>query len=339
MKWEKYKKEFTNKAILSGYSENEISDNLEYAYKLFVDRGLPVIFDSEHFALLVGYNPQYLYGASNSPHKYYRVFHIDKKNGEERKISEPLPSLKEIQQWILTEILYKCNFSDYAKAFIPRRSIRHNASFHKNQNKVLSIDVKNFFGSIGYRKVYWFFKTLGYSRQVSGLITFLCCLDGTLPQGAPTSPALSNLIFLRADARIAGFAKKHDIRYTRYADDLSFSGKFNEAMVIKFIRTVLEDEGLEINNKKTRLMHRHQRQEVTGVIVNNKMQAPREIRRRLRQEVYYIKKHGLSSHLDRTENYRANYLRHLLGIANYITFINPKDTEAMKYFNLLQGYI
>jgi RNA-directed DNA polymerase len=224
-------------------------------------------------------------------------------------------------------------------AFIPRRSIRHNASFHKNQNKVLSIDVKNFFGSIGYRKVYWFFKTLGYSRQVSGLITFLCCLDGTLPQGAPTSPALSNLIFLRADARIAGFAKKHGIRYTRYADDLSFSGKFNEAMVIKFIRTVLEDEGLEINNKKTRLMHRHQRQEVTGVIVNNKMQAPREIRRRLRQEVYYIKKHGLSSHLDRTENYRANYLRHLLGIANYITFINPKDTEAMKYFNLLQGYI
>ena len=79
MKRAKYKEEFTNKAILSGYSENEISDNLEYAYKLFVDRGLPVIFDSEHFALLVGYNLQYLYGASNSPHKYYRVFHVEKK--------------------------------------------------------------------------------------------------------------------------------------------------------------------------------------------------------------------------------------------------------------------
>jgi RNA-directed DNA polymerase len=339
MKWEKYKKEFTKKAELSGYSENEISDSLEYAYKLFVDRGLPIIFDDKHFAMLVGYDLQYLYGASNSPKKYYRVFHIDKKNGEKREISEPLPGLKEIQQWILAEILYKCNFSAYAKAFIPKRSIRHNARLHKNQNKVLSIDIKNFFGSIRPHKVYGFFNRHGYSKQVSGLITCLCCLDRALPQGAPTSPALSNLIFLRADARIAGFTNKHGIRYTRYADDLSFSGEFNEGMVIKFIESVLKDEELEINSKKTRLMHRHQRQEVTGVVVNNKLQAPRGVRRKLRQEVYFIEKYGLPSHLDTTENYRANYIKHLLGIANYITFINPKDTEVGEYINILHGYL
>jgi RNA-directed DNA polymerase len=333
-----YKIKFTNQATRFGYSENEIRDFLEYADEL-LSKGLPIIFDYNHFAGLVGYHPQYLYGASNSPSKYYRIFHIDKKNGGKRRISEPLPSLKEIQQWILKEILYKCNFSDYAKAFIRKSSIRNNAKFHKKQNKVLSMDIRNFFESITSYKVYMFFYNLGYSTQVSGLITNLCCLDDSLPQGAPTSPALSNLIFLRADARIAGFAKKYGIRYTRYADDLSFSGEFNVGMVIKFVVSVLEDEGLEINSNKTRLMHRHQRQEVTGVIVNNKMQAPREIRRKLRQEVYYIEKYGLSSHLDKTENYRANYIKHLLGIANHITFINPKDTEVRGYINILHGYL
>jgi RNA-directed DNA polymerase len=333
-----YKIKFTKQARRSGYSENEICDFLEYAENL-LSKGLPIIFDHNHFAGLVGYHPQYLYGASNSPKKYYRVFHIDKKNGEKRRISEPLPSLKEIQQWIMKAILYKCNFSDYAKAFIRKSSIRKNAKFHKKQNKVLSIDIRNFFESISSYKVYVFFNRLGYSTQVSGLITNLCCLDDSLPQGAPTSPALSNLIFLRADARIAGFTRKYGIRYTRYADDLSFSGEFNVGMVIKFVESVLEDEGLKINSKKTRLMHRHQRQEVTGVIVNNKMQAPREIRRKLRQEVYYIEKYGLPSHLDKTKNYRANYIKHLLGIANYITFINPKDTEAGEYINILHGYL
>jgi RNA-directed DNA polymerase len=97
--------------------------------------------------------------------------------------------------------------------------------------------------------------------------------------------------------------------------------------------------GLQINEKKIRVRKPSQRQEVTGVIVNEKIQAPREMRRKLRQSVYYIEKFGLASHLDKTENPRANHVYHLLGIANFILFLNPKDQEVLEYREILRKYI
>lgn len=336
--WNNYKKRFKESALASGYSDDEISAYLSYAKKLH-QKNLPIIYDQTHLSLLVGYDIQYLRSITNAQYLFYRTFKISKKSGGERTIDEPLPSLKEIQRWILDNILSRIQVSKHAKAFHKKRSIRSNAWYHQNKTYVVRIDVADFFGSIKYNKVYKAFVSMGYNEAVATMLANLCTKENKLPQGAPTSPALSNIVFLVADKRISSFMKKKDVRYTRYADDMTFSGDFEPGMVMKFVKSVLEENGLSINNKKTRVQKKHQRQVVTGITVNKKMKAPREMRRKLRQSVYYIEKYGLSSHLAKTENNKANHIRHLLGIANFILFIDPNDLETRRYSELLLEYL
>lgn len=342
MKWEEYKSKFYHFAIYEGKDQGYVDNCLKYAEKLFI-KGLPVIYDQLHLSLLVGYEEIYLIKVSNSQELFYRKFEIPKKNNRDfRTISEPLPNLKNIQRWILSEILSKLEPSEYSKAFRSGFSIKDNARFHRKQTKLLTIDIKDYFGSIDFKKVYIFFLNLGYSKQVSVMLTNICTLNNGLPQGAPTSPMLSNLITKKLDQRIAGFSKKHNIRYTRYADDLTFSGDFDEGYVIKLIKTILNSEGFTINDSKTRVRKKNQRQEVTGIVVNEKMQASRSYRRDFRQQMYYIKRYGLNSHVNRIEvGNSLNYLYHLLGMANFIININPNDTETKEDYNylkeLLQG--
>ena len=338
MRWETYSERFSKKALEAGFSLEDIEYWLGYAKNLY-EKDLPVIFDQQHLALLVGFKQEYLQKASNAPRKFYRTFSIPKKSGGERVISEPLPSLKEIQRWILEEILYNSPISTFAKAYFPGRSIRKNARFHVKQNIVLTVDIEDFYGSLRFKRVFSFFARQGYAVPVSTMLSNLCCLHGSLPQGAPTSPALSNLLMHQFDKRVAGFAIKHGIRYTRYADDMTFSGSFEPGMIIKFVRKVLGELNLRINERKIQLKRPHQRQEVTGAIVNEKLQAPRELRRELRQAVYYIDKYGLASHLDRTNNYRANHVQHYLGIANFILFLNPMDKQARTQRDILMKYL
>lgn len=335
MDWGQYKKEFTVKAIPAGLAQNEIDRCLEYAKRL-ISQDLPVIYDYNHFCGLVGFEWDYVYAASNAPHRFYRDFRIKKKAGGFRDISEPLPGLKEIQRWVLVEILNKCAVSAYAKAYCPGKSIKDGARFHKSQKQVLALDVEDFFGQTPITRVFSFFHKLGYSRSISGLIANLCCLHGCLPQGAPTSPALSNLLNRRLDARLAGYCSVRKIRYTRYADDMAFSGEFEPGELIRFVREVLRSTGYVLNEKKTRLMKPHQRQEVTGIVVNGGMHAPRATRRSLRQSVYYIHKYGIDSHLNHTENMSANHVNHLKGLANFILFVNPKDVGAAGSLKKLQ---
>lgn len=106
-------------------------------------------------------------------------------------------------------------------------------------------------------------------------------------------------------------------------------------MIIKFVKKVLTDEDLRINEEKIRTRRPGQRQAVTGIIVNEKMQAPRQTRRKIRQAIYYIEKYGLQSHLEKTENIRANHLKHLLGIANFVLILNPEDKDTIDYYNKL----
>lgn len=338
MNWDIYSSKFDKQAIKFGLSKAQITACLEYAFNLH-SKNVPIIYEQRHLSLLVGYKESYLRRVSNDPRKFYRTFSIPKKSGGKRIISEPLPSLKEIQQWVLREILYTQRFNPFAKAFIPNRSIRQNARFHVGQKIVLTIDITNFFGSIPYRDILNLFRHLGYSVSVSTILSKLCCLNGVLPQGAPTSPALSNLILNDFDKRISSFSISKQIRYTRYADDMTFSGDFDPGMVIKFVRNVLSDHNLRINSRKIQLRRPHQRQEVTGVVVNVKLQAPRALRRKLRQSVYYIEKFGFSSHLDWTKNSRANHIQHLIGVANFIIFINPEDKEALNLKNILITYL
>lgn len=337
MEWEQYKNNFYHYAKFNGKNDNYITACLKYAENLF-EKNLPVIYDQHHFSLLVGYNLSYLIKVSNSQKPFYREFKIPKKTKEEfRSITEPLPNLKNIQRWILEEILNKLTPSPYSKAFRKGYSIKDNARFHRKQKKVLTIDIENYFGSIDYNKVLKFFRDLGYSNAVAVMLANICTLDDELPQGSPTSPMLSNLITRRLDKRIAGFTDKNHIRYTRYADDLTFSGDFSEGQLINFVKFVLEDEGFIINERKTRVRKQNQRQEVTGIVVNEKMQASRKYRRDLRKIMFFIKKYGINSHLEFIgEENKLNYLYHLLGVVNFIINVNPNDLEAKEDYNYLK---
>jgi RNA-directed DNA polymerase len=336
MRWSTYESRFRRAAKREGLSGAYVEQCLSYAKPLH-EKKLPIIYDQQHLAVLVGYSVDFLLGASNGTERFYRSFSVRKTSGGLRLISEPLPSLKGIQRWILDNILYRSPPSPFAKAFVPRSSIRHNARFHRAQQNVLSLDVKEFFPSIKSPRVYGLFKRMGYCGEVAAMLARLCTLEDSLPQGAPTSPALSNLIIVRLDRRLGGYAKKYGLRYTRYADDITFSANdLNAGEAIRFVKTVLRDEGMVLNENKTRLMRPHQRQEVTGIVVNTKkMQAPRETRRSLRQTIYYIEKYGIDSHMQFLRKDRANYEKHVLGIANFVLFINPKDRDARRAVELL----
>lgn len=334
--WDSYAKQFQKEASDAGEDGNYIAICLKYAFNLF-SSDLPIIYDATHFSKLVGYNLEYIVAAQYRTKSFYRHFSIKKVCGGVRDIYEPLPSLKEIQRWILDNILYKCNYSEFAKGFVIGKSIRDNARFHRKQPKVLSLDIENFFPSIKAGRIYNLFKRLGYQPRLVHLLTSLCTLNGCLPQGAPTSPALSNLISFRIDKRLSGFALKQKVRYTRYADDITFSGDFDEGKLIKFTRKILVEEGFKLNENKTRLMKQHQRQEVTGIVVNQYFQAPRTTRRELRKSMFYIKKYGIESHMQFLTISRANYIKHLLGIANFILFVNPNDAEVKEYIKYLHN--
>lgn len=256
-----------------------------------------------------------------------------------RQIAEPLPSLKEIQHWILEEILNIIPISKYAKAYVKGKSIKDNARFHRGQKVVVKLDIKNFFGSINLFKVQELFRNLGYVDEVAVMLANLCCLDKVLPQGAPTSAALSNIIMYEIDEAISEYTNEHKIRYTRYADDMTFSGDFNTTDLIKFVCGIIKENGFVINKKKTKVLYGYKRQIVTGVVTNEKLQVPREKRRYIRQQMYYINKYGLNSHMERIRQNNPYYIEHLLGIANYILFINPKDLEVEGYRNILNEYI
>lgn len=338
MNWETYSNNFRKAAIANGLPSKSTERYLNYAQALF-EKKLPVIFDSKHLSLLVGYRLNYLQGAAYSSKHFYRIFTVPKKSGGKRTIAEPLPSLKEIQSWILREILEYCPVSRFAKAYVHGRSIKENARFHVKQEMVLTIDIQDFFGSINTSRVTRIFRNLGYSKSVSEMLAQLCTLDNSLPQGAPSSPAISNICMFQTDCKIGQFAQYMNIRYTRYSDDMTFSGEFEPGRIIRVVSALLAEEGFTINPHKTRTRQQHQQQEVTGVVVNSHMKAPRKMRRQLRQAVYYLEKYGLANHLQFIGEDRASYIPHLLGIANFILFIDPKDTETKRYSEILKSYL
>jgi len=333
-----YKNNFTAEALKSGYSQQNIDRCLVYAEKLFSNK-VPVIYNTSHLAGLVGYRKSYLKKAAMLSKYFYRDFEILKKNGRKRKISEPLPSLKEIQLWILENILYKVKISKFAKAYIPKVNLKQNLKYHVGKPLILAIDIENFFPSIRQNNVEKIFQELGYSNLISNLLAKLCCRGESLPQGAPTSPYLSNIYLKPLDDDVSEYCLERNIHYTRYADDLTFSGMFNDKELCKYLHIEIEKLNLKINNDKTKVMTPNTRQTVTGIVVNEKPQVCFVKRNGIRQTIYYIKKFGLENHMDRIKIKKQNYLKHLLGQVNFVLFINPSDKEFIEYKNYLRTLI
>lgn len=330
-----YSEKFADKANTAGYSAEVIKRCLSYA-KPLLESGLPIIYNPSHLASLTGYNTTYLKRAATHTSYFYRVFRIKKKNEEFRTISEPLPSLKEIQHWLLRELLYNVEASKYSKAYVPNTTIKQNLVFHRRMPLVLKLDITNFFGSIKRSDVTLLFHRLGYSRTLSNLLSKLCCLEDQLPQGAPTSPYLSNLYLKQFDEIVGAYCFDRKIRYTRYADDLTFSGSFDSTEIVDLVSNELKKLKLYLNDAKTTLMKSTDRQVVTGVVVNEKLQLERGKRKDLRQTIYYIKLFGLKNHMERIGVIHDNYLEHLLGKVNFILFLNHEDKEFQGYYSFLK---
>jgi RNA-directed DNA polymerase len=334
MTWEEYATHFARRAKSGGHNEDYVERCLAYAQPIF-QRGFPVIYSLDHLAHLAGFGSDYIRYVAYQPERFYRVFEIAKRAGGQRQICEPLPNLKGIQRWILDSLLSRVPVSGYAKAFVRRRSTRENARFHRRQPQVLKLDISDFFPSLSSAKVRTLFRSLGYSKQVSYFLTRLCTYQGGLPQGAPTSPMISNHLLAEFDEEVWSYCSNHSMRYTRYADDMTFSGDFHPGKLIREIRHLLLKRQLFLSEHKTRLMLPHTRQEVTGVVVNSKLQSPRETRRKLRQVAYFIDRFGLDDHLARINEIRANYVGHLKGLASHVRFLNQDDRDAKNLLEVL----
>ena len=336
MNWNEYKDKVISEGASANKSSEYIASYLTYAQPLF-EQNVPIITESSHFSMLVGFTHEYICRMAYGANSFYRHFTIKKSNGKDRNIDEPLPDLKCVQKWILQEILYKIPVSKYAKAFVPGQSLKHNVRFHRAQDAVVTVDVKDFFPTINIKRIHQVFLNIGYKDKIAWFLSNLCCLNNSLPQGAPTSPCLSNIVMRGIDHKLGEYCLSKKYRYTRYADDLTFSGDKSVIMIIPFVSNLLYENGFTLNPTKTRVAKKNARQEITGIVVNEHLQIPKSKRKVIRQEIYYIEKFGLDSHLNHINETRQNYLRHLLGKVNFACFINPKDNEMQRYYDLLKA--
>jgi retron-type reverse transcriptase len=205
---------------------------------------------------------------------------------------------------------------------------------------IVNIDLKDFFPSISYKRVKGLFKSFGYSEKASTVLSLLCTepdveevehnrntyVERYLPQGSPTSPAISNLLCRRLDQRLSQMAEKFCFRYTRYADDLTFSASCDSLRyvgnVLRCTKLIVASEGFTIHEQKTRVLRKSRQQEVTGVIVNSKPNISRKTLKRLRATLYQIEKDGMAGkHWGESH---ANLLHSLQGFVNFVSMINPE---------------
>ena len=292
-----------------------------------------------------------LLASDRSELKPYSTFTIPKKSGGQRTIAAPNDQLRGVQQRILSEILDKLPAHDAAHGFVTGRSTLTNATPHVGKSVLIKFDLKDFFNTIDYWRVVGLFASMGYDVgrlnfssndddvEVATTLARLCCYTersrqsrrAYTPQGAPTSPAISNLICRNLDNRLSNLAKKLGGDYTRYADDLSFSfdntpskgvGRFRW-----WVNQICQQEGFVVREDKFRVIRDSQQQRVTGIVVNEGLSVPRRERRKFRAIVHNCEKHGVASQArgrDRFEDY-------LLGYAAYLNMVHPDEgAEILK---------
>lgn len=251
----------------------------------------------------------YYCNPKNSFHRY-KQFKIKKKSGDFRLITAPRnQSFMQILRFV--NEMFKAMYipSEYAMGFAEGRSVVTNANIHKTQNYVFNIDLKDFFPSICQARVWkrMQLKPLLFKQPIANVIAGLCSMketmeDGSvrfvLPQGAPTSPILTNMICDKLDHRLAGLAKRFGLKYSRYADDITFSSMHNVYQKTgdfrKELKRIVEGQGFTINENKTRLQKLGARQEVTGIIVSKKLNVPQKYVRDIRSILYIWRKYGYS---------------------------------------------
>lgn len=282
---------------------------------------------------------------------HYHYHWLKKKTGGHRLIEAPKRTLHAVQSKILREILDRVPAHRSAHGFVRGRSIRTNAEPHVRQRVVLKFDLVNFYTSVKYSRVVAIFRSLGYSREVALWLARLTSsaipygmtfpsgdaaavrtyYPRHLPQGAPTSPALANLSAFALDVRLAGLAQAYKVQYTRYADDLTFSGPCTFIPALKeFIpltEQIIRSERFTVHWRKRKVLRNNKRQSVAGVVVNAKPNISREEYDRLKATLHNCVKQGPS-----TQNRTAHpeFAAHLLGRIAHVTHLNASRGARLR---------
>jgi RNA-directed DNA polymerase len=289
-------------------------------------------------------------------HYHYRV--VPKASGAFRLIESPKPRIKILQRRILREILQDIPIHSAAHGFVRGRSIRTFAAPHAGQRVVLRMDLRDFFPSFSNARIQAFFRTAGYPEAVAAQLSGICTsetprailnalvrelpLEGRtelrtlygrrhLPQGAPASPMLANLCMYRADLRLAGLARAAGARYTRYADDLAFSGGPSfEAAAGRFgahVAALLHEEGFRVHHRKTRLMRQGVRQHLAGIVVNREPNLMRPDFDRLKAILTNCVRHGPET---QNRERRTDFRAYLEGHLAFADMVNPSKAERLR---------
>lgn len=246
----------------------------------------------------------------------------------------------EAQRWINANVLSKVTISESAQGFVRGRSILTNAEYHLNQRALLRVDLKDFFPSITLRRVLGVFRWMGYMPTVAYYLGVICSNQRRLPQGAATSPALSNIVANALDRRLFALSKESGLVYSRYADDLIFSGTHIHLSTVDLIRKIAMDEGFEVNEQKTFLARGNKKKIVTGIsVVGPRLKLPRSTRRTLRQALHYVRVHGIQRHLEATMEGNPLYIESLLGKFIFWRQVEPDNeyvAEGVAFLRQLQ---
>lgn len=333
--------DFINLAIKQGKSDEYIESCIKYI-KILESNSYPVLFSLDHLAFEIGIDKlvfKSLIGELNNglnlENKYYRYsyFKLRKRNGGHREIMAPAKDLKYFQKWILVNILEKYPLRDSCKGFRSGISIFQNAQVHENADVILKVDLLKFYDTITDKRVYGVFKNMGYIENLAVSLSKLTTAkhrieywnsfeDGAksvfheyingdyaiLPQGAPSSPMLANIIASKMDRRFEELSKILNFNYSRYADDLAFSIKFGGRLPsISQIKKIIDQEGFFVNDKKTKYMRRGTKQYVTGLTTTNGVNVSKSYRNEIAQHIYYCRVYGVKNHLEKIAKDFPNY--------------------------------
>ncbi|MCF6228504.1 MAG: reverse transcriptase family protein [Planctomycetes bacterium] len=313
--------------------------------------GLPAINSVEDLAALIGITPNQLAGFAlrgDGQRSHYVGRPIPKKSGGERRLLVPLPRLKAAQQALHRKLISLLPLQPCVHGFRLKHDVLTGSSVHVGRQIVIGMDIAEFFPSFTFRRVSGYFRALGYSRGIAialASLTITSCMDvpdytpeaysnhsyTELPQGAPTSPGIANAICWRMDKRLSALARKFGGDYTRYADDLTFSGfqdmADNTGRLLRIVRQIIETEGFVVNENKTRIMRRGSQQRVTGVVVNEKTNLPRREFDKIKAIIHNCIKHGPA-----TQNHaqHENFKEHLRGRVAHAQHIGPERGQKLK---------
>lgn len=334
--------------------------DIEGREKRAADNGLPDLKGPQELAAGLGLSVSRLrhltFHREVDGGTHYRAFTIPKRDGTPRLIWAPKKDLKAAQRWVLRQVAEKLPVHSAAHGFLPDRSIVTNASVHAGAEVLVKLDIEGFFPTVTWRRVKGLLRKAGLSEQVATLISLLCTESPrelvhfrgqqmyvatgprVLPQGAPTSPALTNALCMRLDRRLSGLARTLGLRYTRYADDLTFSFRPPEGgaagasyhapvgALLRGARDIVTAEGFKLKDDKTRVLRKGDRQKVTGLVINGEKGAaaarvPREVLRRLRAALHKREK-GLPGKEGET-------LDQLQGMAAFVYMTDPEKGKVL----------